>query len=92
MHNVGQGNPQYRFRRIELPIRVFLVEDMRQMQGVLNDLLNVVGPFEIVSTMRTEAEANLWLQEHPGAWDVALIEDYAGPARPRVVFTKKLAS
>jgi DNA-binding NarL/FixJ family response regulator len=53
---------------------VFLVEDMRQMQGVLNDLLNVVGPFEIVSTMRTEAEANLWLQEHPGAWDVALID------------------
>jgi GNAT superfamily N-acetyltransferase len=25
-------------------------------------------------------------------WDVALIEDYAGPARPRVVFTKKLPS
>jgi GNAT superfamily N-acetyltransferase len=23
-------------------------------------------------------------------WDVALIEDYAGPARPRVVFTRKL--
>jgi GNAT superfamily N-acetyltransferase len=25
-------------------------------------------------------------------WDVALIEDYAGPARPRVVFTRKLTA
>ena len=47
-------------------IRVFLVEDVRQMQGVLSDLLNVVGPFQLVATMRTEAEANLWLKEHPG--------------------------
>jgi hypothetical protein len=23
-------------------------------------------------------------------WDVAQVEDYAGPARPRVVFTKRL--
>ena len=55
-------------------IRVFLVEDVRQMQGVLSDLLNVVGPFHIVATMRTEAEANLWLKEHPGEWDLALVD------------------
>jgi DNA-binding NarL/FixJ family response regulator len=44
------------------------------MQGVVSELLNVVGEFEIVATLRTEAEAILWLQEHPGAWDLALID------------------
>jgi DNA-binding NarL/FixJ family response regulator len=57
-----------------LAVRVFLVEDLRQMQAVVSDLLNVVGKFEIVATRRTEAEANLWLDEHPGAWDVALVD------------------
>ena len=55
-------------------VRVFLVEDVRQMQGVVSDLLNVVGKFDIVAAMRTEAEAILWLQEHPGAWDLALVD------------------
>lgn len=57
-----------------MPIRVFLVEDVRQMQGVLSDLLNVVGPFDIVSTMRTEAEAIQWLKEHPAGWDLTLVD------------------
>jgi DNA-binding NarL/FixJ family response regulator len=55
-------------------IRVFLVEDVRQMHGVLEDLLNVVGSFEIVATRATEAEANLWLDEHRGGWDLALVD------------------
>ncbi|MBC5766422.1 response regulator [Ramlibacter albus] len=59
-----------------MSIRVFLVEDTRHMQGVLHDLLNVVGTasFEIVATRTTEAEANLWLDEHPGGWDLALVD------------------
>ena len=57
-----------------MPIRVFLVEDVRQMQGVLSDLLNVVGSFDIVSTMRTEAEAIQWLKEHPADWDLTLVD------------------
>lgn len=57
-----------------MSIRVFLVEDVKQMQGVLSDLLNVVGDFEIVARRATEAEANLWLDEHPGGWDVVLVD------------------
>lgn len=57
-----------------MAIRVFLVEDLRQMQGVISDLLNVVGTFDIVSTMRTEAEAIQWLKDHAGEWDLALID------------------
>ena len=30
--------------------------------------------FRLVGVMRTEAEAKLWLQENPGAWDLAIID------------------
>jgi DNA-binding NarL/FixJ family response regulator len=55
-------------------VRVFLVEDMKQVQGVLADLLASLGDFTLVGTTRTEAEAKLWLQEHPGGWDLAIID------------------
>jgi len=55
-------------------VRVFLVEDMKQVQGVLEELLASLGDFRLVGTTRTEAEAKLWLQEHPGAWDLAIID------------------
>lgn len=57
-----------------MPIRIFLVEDVKQMQGVLTDLLEVVGDFTIVANVATEAEAKLWLTENPGAWDVAFVD------------------
>jgi DNA-binding NarL/FixJ family response regulator len=55
-------------------VRVFLVEDMKQVQGVLADLLGSLGDFRLVGTTRTEAESKLWLQENPGGWDLAIID------------------
>jgi DNA-binding NarL/FixJ family response regulator len=55
-------------------IRVFLVEDMMQVQGILGDLLASLGDFRLVNATTTEAEAKLWLTEHPGAWDLAIID------------------
>jgi DNA-binding NarL/FixJ family response regulator len=55
-------------------IRVFLVEDMKQVQGVLTDLLASLGDFTISGMVRTEAEAKLWLSENPGGWDLAVID------------------
>lgn len=57
-----------------MSVRVFLVEDMKQVQGVLAELLASLGDFTLVATTRTEAEARLWLQENPGAWDLAIID------------------
>ena len=57
-----------------MSVRVFLVEDMKQVQGVLADLLASLGDFRLVGVTRTEAEAKLWLQENPGAWDLAIID------------------
>jgi DNA-binding NarL/FixJ family response regulator len=55
-------------------IRVFLVEDMKQVQGVLADLLSSIGDFQLVTATATEAEAKLWLSENPGGWDLAVID------------------
>ena len=57
-----------------MTIRVFLVEDMMHMQGIVADLLSGVGDFRLAATSATEAEAKLWLAEHPGAWDLAIID------------------
>lgn len=54
--------------------RVFLVEDLRSMQTLLADLFATIGGLEIVDVCTTEAEAKLWLDEHPGAWDLAIID------------------
>jgi DNA-binding NarL/FixJ family response regulator len=55
-------------------IRVLLVEDMKQVHGILAELLSAVGDFPIVEALGTEAEAKLWLRENPGAWDLAIID------------------
>ena len=57
-----------------MTIRVFLVEDMKQVQGVLADLLATVGDFHLVNATATEAEAKLWLSENAGGWDLAIVD------------------
>ena len=55
-------------------MRVFLVEDMAMAQAAMADLLAALGDFRLVQALGTEAEAKLWLAEHAGAWDVAVID------------------
>jgi DNA-binding NarL/FixJ family response regulator len=54
--------------------RVFLVEDLQRMRALLMDLFAAMGGFAVVGAASTEAEANLWLDEHPGAWDLAIVD------------------
>lgn len=56
------------------PVRVFLVEDMKHLRSVIEDLLRSVGNFCVVGTAGTEAEANLWLEEHPKCWDLLIAD------------------
>ena len=37
-------------------------------------LLSTLGDFQLVNVTATEAEAKLWLAEHPGGWDLAIID------------------
>jgi DNA-binding NarL/FixJ family response regulator len=59
---------------VEVAVRLLLVEDLPQMQGVVLDLLATVGNFQLVKAVSNEAEANLWLDENAGGWDLAVID------------------
>lgn len=58
----------------QLESRVFVVEDMHRMRGLLSELFSSLGALHIVGVASTEAEADLWLDEHPGGWDLAVID------------------
>jgi DNA-binding NarL/FixJ family response regulator len=55
-------------------LKVFLVEDLQRMRGLLADLFSSMGGLEIVGASSTEAEAKLWLDDHRGEWDVAVVD------------------
>ena len=57
-----------------MTVRVFLVEDMKHVQEIVEELLASLGDFRLVKANGNEAEARLWLVEHPGAWDLAVID------------------
>jgi two-component system OmpR family response regulator len=57
-----------------MTIRVLLVEDDRRVHGVITDLLGSIGDLQPISILTTEPEANLWIEENPGAWDLAVID------------------
>jgi len=57
-----------------LALRVFLVDDLVNMHRLIEDLLDIVGGFQLVGTAMSEGEAKLWLEDHPLAWDVAVVD------------------
>lgn len=57
-----------------MELRVFVVEDIERMHGLLRELFAAIGGFDVVATATTEAEALLWLQENPGGWDLAVVD------------------
>ncbi|HET8748935.1 MAG TPA: response regulator [Ramlibacter sp.] len=60
--------------RRSVEVRLFLVEDLQTTHDLLEAVFASLGGLRLVGTEGTEAEANLWLLEHPGAWDIALID------------------
>ena len=57
-----------------MELKVFLVEDLPRMRSLLGDVFSTIGGLSVVGAAGTEAEAKLWLEEHPGGWDVAVID------------------
>lgn len=55
-------------------LRVVLVEDMQNMRRLLVEMLVAAGDFRVVHAASTEAEARLWLEEHPRGWDLAIVD------------------
>ena len=57
-----------------MSVSVLLVEDEKQVRAMLADLLAGLGDFVVVAEAATEAEARLWIEEHPGRWDLAVVD------------------
>jgi DNA-binding NarL/FixJ family response regulator len=47
---------------------------MQPLRALVSELLSTVGDFRIVGTAGTEAEARLWLDENPRAWQFAVVD------------------
>ncbi|MGV3494533.1 MAG: response regulator [Ramlibacter sp.] len=57
-----------------MELRVFVVEDLQRMRGLLDEVFTSLGGIRVVGSAATEAEAKFWLQENRGAWDVAVLD------------------
>jgi len=55
-------------------LKVFLVEDLQRMRGLLADLFASIGGLQVIGSASTEAEARLWLQDHRDEWDVVVVD------------------
>jgi len=57
-----------------LAVEVFLVEDLHSIQSAMAQMLQGLGDFHMRAVYSTEAEALEWLEQHPGEWDLAVID------------------
>lgn len=59
---------------VPVTIRVFVVEDQGRMRGLFRELFAQLEDVSVIAAAATEAEARLWLSEHPGGWDLAIVD------------------
>jgi DNA-binding NarL/FixJ family response regulator len=59
---------------VAVTVRVFVIEDMGRMRALFEDLFAQLRGACVVGTAATEAEALLWLADHPGGWDLVIID------------------
>ncbi|HVE54616.1 MAG TPA: response regulator [Ramlibacter sp.] len=57
-----------------MAVRVFLVEDLENVQVLLRELLRTVPGLEVVGTAVDEGRARAWLDANPEGWDVAIVD------------------
>jgi len=57
-----------------LPVEVLLVEDLKNIQSAMAQMLQGIGDFNVAATIATEAEALAWLEQNRGRWNLAIID------------------
>ena len=55
-------------------LRVFVVEDLPGTRELMAEVFTAIGHVVVVGTASSEGEAKLWIDEHPLAWDVAVLD------------------
>jgi CheY-like chemotaxis protein len=56
------------------PLRVFMVEDARNMQVLMEELFATLGDAVLAGCANTEAEAVFWLEHHRADWDLLVLD------------------
>jgi two-component system OmpR family response regulator len=54
--------------------RVFLVEDLHRLHGLLSELFETIGGYQVLGIVETEAEAMAWLEEHRDGCDLVIVD------------------
>lgn len=57
-----------------MPVDVLLVEDLKNIQSAMAQMLQGLGDYRIAATVSTEAEALEWLEQNRGAWGLAVVD------------------
>ncbi len=57
-----------------MELRVFLVDDLVTMRSLIGDLLSTIGGLRLIATANGEGEAKIWLDDHDGTWDLAIVD------------------
>ena len=57
-----------------MAVDVLLVEDLKNIQSALAQMLQGLGDFSVVATVPTEAEALDWLEQNRGRWGLAIVD------------------
>ena len=57
-----------------MELRVFLVDDLVTMRSLIEDLLSTIGGLRLLATANGEGEAKVWMDDHRGAWDLAIVD------------------
>ena len=57
-----------------MTLRVFIVEDSAAQCAYLTQILTVEAKALVVGVEPTESQAVAWLDLHPDAWDIALVD------------------
>lgn len=72
----GSARAAARNRQLHMAgqIPVLVVEDSRNMQGALRELIEHFRPLRVVGTVAGETEATQWLHTHKDDWGLAVID------------------
>jgi DNA-binding NarL/FixJ family response regulator len=57
-----------------MALRVFLVDDLLSTQSLRREVFAAADGVTLVATASGEGEAKIWLEDHPGHWNVAVLD------------------
>ena len=57
-----------------MAVDVLLVEDLKNIQSAMVQMLEGLGDYRIAAAISTEAEALEWLEQNAGLWGLAVVD------------------